>query len=46
MNLLLFTGLSGSVVALVFLFFAIYGPFLVWVISRNNERWDTAHPTG
>lgn len=45
-NFLLFSGLSVVIVALGFVFFTLYGPFLVWVIGRNIGRWDAAHRDG
>jgi membrane protein implicated in regulation of membrane protease activity len=43
-NALLLTGLAGALVTIGFVFFAVYGPFVVWVIRRNIGRWDAAHP--
>jgi len=43
-NAVWLTDLPGSVVAIGFVFFALCGPFLVWVIRRNVGRWDAAHP--
>jgi uncharacterized Tic20 family protein len=40
----LLTDLPRLVVAIGFVFFALYGPFVVWVIRRNIERWDAGHP--
>jgi uncharacterized Tic20 family protein len=45
-NFLLFSGLSGVVVGIGFVFFTLYGPFLVWVMRRNIGRWDAAHRDG
>jgi hypothetical protein len=33
----------GVVGAIGFIFFVLYGPFLIWVIRRNVGRWDAAH---
>jgi hypothetical protein len=43
-NVFWLTDLSSLVVGIGFVFFALYGPSLAWVIRRNIERLDVAHP--